>query len=72
LWDSFINSDSFITALDGFSKIIGAMDTLISSMGGGGSALAAFGGILTKVFKPQLTKTIADTAYNLKMMMPGA
>lgn len=72
LWDSFINSDSFITALDGFSKIISAMDTLISSMGGGGSALAAFGGILTRVFKPQLTKTIADTAYNLKMMMPGA
>jgi hypothetical protein len=41
------------------------MDNLVSGLGGGGSALAAFGGILGKVFKPQLTKSIADTAYNL-------
>ena len=72
LWDSFINSDSFISALDGLSTIINSMDNLVSGLGGGGSALAAFGGILGKVFKPQLTKSIADTAYNLQMMMPGA
>ena len=31
LWDSFINSDSFISALDGLSTIIDSMDNLIKS-----------------------------------------
>ena len=72
LWDTCINSDSFIGALDMITSIVDGMDNFIQSIGGGGSALAALGGILTKVFTPQIASTVSDIGYGIKMMMPGA
>ena len=70
VWDSLINSDSFITVLDGISGLIGMLDTMVESFGGAGGTIALFGGLLGKAFTPQITKTIEDTAYNLKMLTP--
>ena len=72
LWDSLINSDSFISILDGFSGLINLAEGLVDSLGGAGGTLAAFGGILTQIFKPQIAKTINDTALAIRSFSPKA
>ena len=71
LWDNLINSDSFISILDGFSTLIDMLDSLINGMGGAGGVLSSFGGLLLSTFSPQITKNIKEIGYSLSTHMPG-
>ena len=71
LWDNLINSDSFITILDGLSSVIELIDQMVSGFGGAGGVLLSFGGILTKVFNKQITQGLKDLTYSMKMLNPN-
>ena len=70
LWDNLINSDGFITILNGLSSIVNVLDGMVSGLGGAGGALLTFGGILTKVFNSQITSTISNAIYSIGMLFP--
>jgi hypothetical protein len=72
LWDSLINSDSFITILDGFSSIINLVEKMVDGLGGAGGTLAMFGGILTKVFTPQIAQSVGSMASSIRQLSPKA
>ena len=71
LWDTMVNSEGFITLLDGLSGIIKFADKLAESMGGATGVLSSFAGIATKLLAPKLSQGLRDTAYNVAMLFGG-
>jgi uncharacterized protein YukE len=55
IWDSLINSDGFVTALDGFSSLLNMVEALVDSLGGATGVLSLFGGMLAKTFTPHIS-----------------
>jgi hypothetical protein len=66
-----VNSEGFITLLDGLSGIIQFADKLAESMGGATGVLSSFAGIATKLLAPKLSQGLRDTAYNVAMLFGG-
>jgi hypothetical protein len=46
--------------MDGLSSIVGLAEKLVDGLGGAGGTLAAFGGVLGRVFTPQIASTVSD------------
>lgn len=72
LFDSLINTDSFKNLLDIFTKLINVLSTFVDSIGGGGTALAYLGSILTKVFNKQIAGSIQNLVTNLNGIKQNA
>ena len=72
IYNSILNSDFFIGVLKNTEKILGFVDNLIDGFGGLKGVIFNVGAILTKVFNKQLTQSLQNSAYAIKMMMPGA
>lgn len=68
LWDSLIDSDGFIGALDMLSGFVDILNDIVTGMGGVSGVLTTFGGVLTRVFSKQITGTIQDVGYGLSML----
>ena len=71
LWDSLIKSDTAVGVMDFFSTIISGVESIVDGLGGASGVLSVFGATLLKVFSPQISKTISDTAFNIGMMFGG-
>ena len=68
IYNTLIDDKAFIGMLNSLEKIISYFDNLIDTMGGLKGLLPTIGVLLTKMFGPQLSKSIQDAAYSLKMM----
>ena len=71
LWDSLINSEGFIGALNGLSTFISGFETLIDGMGGAKGALNMFSAAMLKIFNPKLSSIVNDVGYGIGMLMGG-
>jgi hypothetical protein len=43
---------------------------MVTGLGGAGGAMLTFGGILTSVFNRQLSESLSNAAYGIKMLFP--
>ena len=66
LWDSLINSESFINLTNGLSSVVDMFTSLTKAVGGGGGALSLLGAGLTKIYSKELVKGIQDVTYGVK------
>jgi hypothetical protein len=66
VWDSLINSQSFITFTDMLSNIVDMFNSITKALGGGGGVLSLLGVGLTKIFSKDLVKGINDITYGIK------
>ncbi len=66
LWDSLINSDSFIGLTNGLTSIVDMITTISKSLGGGGGVLSLLGAGLTKIYSKELVKGIESVGYSVK------
>jgi hypothetical protein len=71
LWDSLINSEGFIGALNGLSTFISGFETLVDGMGGAKGALNMFSAAMLKIFNPKLSSIVNDVGYGIGMLMGG-
>jgi hypothetical protein len=58
LWDSLINSESFINLTNGLSSVVDMFTSLTKAVGGGGGALSLLGAGLTKIYSKELVRGI--------------
>ena len=68
LWDNLINSDSFITLIDGLSGIVDMITTITKSLGGGGGVLSMLSAGLMKVYSKDIARGIENISYSIKNM----
>ena len=68
VYNDILDDEAFIDILNVIEDIIKGFDILIDSVGGLGGALTTVGAILTRVFSAQISRSLTDMAYNLKMM----
>ena len=66
VWDSLINSQSFITFTDMLSNIVDMFNSITKALGGGGGVLSLLGVGLTKIFSKDLVRGINDITYGIK------
>lgn len=66
LWDSLINSESFINLTNGLSSVVDMFTSLTKAVGGGGGALSLLGAGLTKIYSKELVRGIQDVTYGVK------
>jgi hypothetical protein len=71
IYQKLLNDEWFINALDHFANFIDGIDYLVDRLGGLEGVLTSLGAVFTRVFSKQLSDSIKNTAYNLKMMLPG-
>ena len=68
IYSTLIDDDAFISILNTIEKIISYIDNLIDSVGGLSGVLTTVGALLTKVFSAQISQSISNMAYSMKMM----
>jgi TP901 family phage tail tape measure protein len=68
IYDKILNDEAFIEILNNFAKFIDAIDYMIDRIGGLEGVLASLGAVLTRIFSKQLSQSINDMTYGLKMM----
>lgn len=68
VYSSLINDEAFIDLLKGVEKTIRFVNELIDKLGGLKGTLLMIGTIVTKVFHTQLSQSLSNMAYNMKMM----
>ena len=64
LISSFVDGDSFKGIIDSLTTILNLMGGFVESIGGGGTALTALGGIALRVFSGQISKELSVVAIN--------
>lgn len=68
IYKKLLNDETFIEILNLFADFIDGIDYIIDRVGGLEGVLASLGTILTRVFSKQLSQSINNAAYGLKMM----
>lgn len=71
LWDTLIDSDGFIGALDMLSGFVDMLTGMSEGLGGVTGLLGTFSGVLLKTFNSQIASNISDVAYSVKMLFPS-
>ena len=67
VYAAILNDEFFIDLTNGFADIIDGVKTFIDGMGGIKGVLLAIGGIITNVFSKQISESIQNAIYNMKM-----
>ena len=67
IYAELINDEAFIDILNTVEGLIGLVDNLIDSFGGLNGTVSVLGTILTKVFSKQLSTSIQNLTYTLRM-----
>lgn len=67
LYDSLFNAESFKDLIDFGTNAINIFGDFIDSIGGGGTALTALGGIATRVFSKNIAEGLQTTISNLRL-----
>ena len=67
IYNDLLDDKFFIKILNNIEKILLFVDNLIDGLGGLKGVLLTVGSILTKVFSQQMSQSLKDMAYNLKM-----
>lgn len=68
IYEKLLDDEFFIKLLNGLEKTITGVDKLIDSMGGLKGILSVVGVMVTKIFEKQLSQSLQDLSYNLKML----
>jgi hypothetical protein len=66
VYDSLIDEDFFIGALDGVESLLSGLSTLIDSLGGVKGVLSSLAMIATRLFAGQMAQGVRNFAFNLK------
>ena len=67
IYEKLLDDEFFIKLLNGLEKTITGVDKLIDSMGGLKGVLSVVGVMATKIFEKQLSQSLQDLSYSLKM-----
>ena len=67
LYETFYDSDSMKEMIDGVTTLVELFNSLVQSIGGGGSALKLLGAIGTQVMSNTLAKTVSTMISNFKV-----
>ena len=67
IYEKLLDDEFFIKLLNGLEKTIIGVDKLIDSMGGLKGVLSVVGVMATKIFEKQLSQSLQDLSYSLKM-----
>ena len=68
VYEKLLDDEFFIKLLNGLEKTITGVDKLIDSMGGLKGVLSVVGVMATKIFEKQLSQSLQNLSYNMKMM----
>lgn len=68
IYEKLLDDEFFIKLLNGLEKTITGVDKLIDSMGGLKGVLSVVGVMATKIFEKQLSQSLQNLSYNMKMM----
>jgi hypothetical protein len=64
-----LDDEFFITLLNGFEDVLTVVGKLIDGIGGLEGVFGAVGVVATKIFSKQLTQSLRDAKYSIKMMV---
>ena len=67
IYQDLLDDDFFITALDGFEKILTSVDNTIGAMGGLKGVLSIISTLLLKTFGSDISKAITNLGHNIKV-----
>ena len=68
IYDDLLSDKAFIKINNGISKILDTVNDLIKAIGGVKGVLLVAGTLLVKIFGTQLTESINNAAYSLRML----
>ena len=68
IYQTLLNDEAFIDILNGFEKLLTFFDNLIDTAGGLSGVLTNLGGILFKVFSKEISQSMSNMAYSMRMM----
>ena len=71
IYSDLLNDEAFIDVLNIIEKILTGLDKFIDSIGGAKGVMTSLGAIITKVFSNQLSQSITNMAYSMKMLTPS-
>lgn len=67
IYAKILDDDFFIGFLDGIGVALDGVSNLIDNFGGLSGVLISLGALATKIFKDQISQSLRDMAYNMRM-----
>jgi len=68
IYGELLNDEAFIDLLNIIEKLLNGIKTFIDSVGGLEGVLVSLGAVITKVFHNQLSQSLTNAAYSMKML----